>query len=317
MAHRPGGVGPRPGGDAPLTPQPPHPYENQLDAAFSSSRPSADRSHWWSTLNQIGVIPSKALGQNFLHDVSIVRRIADAAALSHDDLVVEVGPGLGVLTRELADRAGTVISVELDHRLAEYVRSLSLPHTEVVEGDVLQTDIPALASGHPYILVANLPYSVASAAIAHVLESESPPERLIVMVQREVAERITARPPHMSVLSVAVQLFGSARILFRIGSGAFIPPPKVESAVIRIDVDENVSLSTDERRYFFRLVRAGFSQRRKQLRNSISTALDIDKGVVERVLNSAGIDHRRRAETLDVADWLRLFDCARQMLADA
>lgn len=317
MAYWPGGVGSRPGGDPPLTQQPPHPQRNLSDAVHWSTQSSRDRSQWWATLNQLGIAPSKALGQNFLHEMSIVQRIADAAAVTSDDVVVEIGPGLGVLTRELAIRSDRVISIELDHRLAEYVRNLSLPHTNVVEGDVLQTDIPTLTSGHSYVLVANLPYSVASATIAHVLESESPPERLIVMVQREVAERITARPPHMSVLAVAVQFFGSARILFRIGPGAFIPPPKVESAVIRIEVNENVPLSGDERRDFFRLVRAGFSQRRKQVRNSISAALGVEKDVVERVLNKAGIDQRRRAETLDVPDWLRLYDCSRQVLANA
>ena len=238
---------------------------------------SSSRSSWWSTLNQLGIRPSKALGQNFLHDTAIVRRIADAAELKPGDVVVEIGPGLGVLTRELSERAGRVIAIELDARLAEHVRSLSLPHTEVVEMDVLKADLAEITGGEPYVVVANLPYSVAAAAIAHLLESEARPKRLIVMVQREVAERICARPPNMSILSVSVQFFGDPRILFRIGPGAFVPAPKVESAVLRIDVRDSPTLEASERSRFFNLVRAGFGQRRKQLLNSLAAGLDLEK----------------------------------------
>ncbi len=268
---------------------------------------SSSRSSWWSTLNQLGIRPSKALGQNFLHDTAIVRRIADAAELKPDDVVVEVGPGLGVLTRELSERAGRVIAIELDARLAEHVRSLSLPHTEVVEMDVLQADLAEITGGEPYVVVANLPYSVAAAAIAHLLESEARPKRLIVMVQREVAERICARPPNMSILSVSVQFFGDPRILFRIGPGAFVPAPKVESAVLRIDVRDSPTLEASERSRFFNLVRAGFGQRRKQLLNSLAAGLDLEKADTSDALERASIDPKRRAETLTVENWLTLF----------
>ncbi len=300
-----------------------HPDSRDLRPADTQSSTSDKRVHgrnarsngapsqWWSTLDSLGIRPSKALGQNFLHDMAIVHRIADVAELRPDELVVEVGPGLGVLTRELAARAGAVLAIELDHRLAEYVRRLDLPRTTVVETDILEADVALLTEGRRYVVVANLPYSVASAAIAHLLESDAPPDRMVVMVQREVAERIVARPPHMSILSVAVQFFGKPRIMFRIGPGAFVPPPKVESAVLRIDVAENPPLIASDRQLFFRLVRAGFSQRRKQLLNSISATLVIPKPVVAGVLTAASIDPRRRAETLDVADWLRLFESFR------
>src|SRR5690606_10746789 len=183
-------------------------------------------------LEEIGVRPSKALGQNFLHDTRIVQRIAEVADLGPDDLVVEVGPGLGILTRELARRAGTVIAVELDTRLADHLReSLELENVRMVEGDILDLNLAELVGKRPYHVVANLPYSVAAAVIEHVLESDHRPGRMVVMVQREVAERIVARPPEMSVLAVAVQFYAVPRIAFRVGPGAFVPRPRVDSAV--------------------------------------------------------------------------------------
>ena len=246
------------------------------------------------------------MGQNFLHESGVVRHIAQVAEIEPDDLVVEIGPGLGVLTRELAGRAGRVIAVELDSRLAEYIRSLELPNTELVEADILQVDLEALTSGQRYVVVANLPYSVAAAAIAHLLESEARPARIIVMVQKEVAERIIASPPQMNLLSIAVQLFGTPRIMFKIGPGAFVPAPKVDSAVIKIDVYDALAIPDTERKAFFRIVKAGFRQKRKQLANAISAALAITKDDAEHALMEAGIDPTRRAQTLSLDDWVKL-----------
>lgn len=260
---------------------------------------------WREILAELGVRPSKALGQNFLHDQKIVRRIAETADITPGELVVEVGPGLGILTRELVKRAGEVIAIELDHRLAEHLRETAgSPNIGVVEADILKTDLAALTGGRPYIVVANLPYSIAAAAIEHLLESAHPPERLVVMVQREVAERIVARPPEMSVLATAVQFFGVPKIAFRIGPGAFIPAPKVESAVLRIDVYPQPPLTGTDRARFFELVRAGFGQRRKRLANALASGLRQPKPVVEERLTEAGIAPDRRAETLTVDDWL-------------
>ncbi|ACZ38274.1 16S rRNA (adenine(1518)-N(6)/adenine(1519)-N(6))-dimethyltransferase RsmA [Sphaerobacter thermophilus] len=258
-------------------------------------------------LEEIGVRPSKALGQNFLHDTRIVQRIAEVADLGPDDLVVEVGPGLGILTRELARRAGTVIAVELDTRLADHLReSLELENVRIVEGDILDLNLAELAGKRPYHVVANLPYSVAAAVIEHVLESDHRPGRMVVMVQREVAERIVARPPEMSVLAVAVQFYAVPRIAFRVGPGAFVPRPRVDSAVLRLDINPNPPLSGAERAAFFTLVRAGFSQRRKRLANALADALDLPKSVVGERLTAAGIDPDRRAETLSVEEWLAM-----------
>ena len=268
--------------------------------------PKREQSEWWSTLHDLGIQPSKALGQNFLHDRGIVRRIADAAEISNADLVIEVGPGLGVLTQELAARAGDVIAIELDHRLAGYLRDRSLPHTEIVERDILRTDMAALTGGRRYIVVANLPYSVAAAAISHLLESTAPPVRLVVMVQREVAERIVAAPPHMNLLSVSVQLFGSPRMMFNIGPGAFVPAPTVESTVIRIDVFAESAIGLESRKAFFQIVKAGFRQKRKQLANALAAAPGLTKETVEPALQACGIDPTRRAQTLSVDEWVRL-----------
>jgi 16S rRNA (adenine1518-N6/adenine1519-N6)-dimethyltransferase len=260
---------------------------------------------WREILAELGVRPSKELGQNFLHDRKIVRRIAETADLKRDELVVEIGPGLGILTRELAWRAGEVIAVEFDRRLAEHLRETAgMPNLRVVEGDILKTDLAALTGGRPYTVVANLPYSIAAATIEHLLESAHPPQRLIVMVQREVAERITARPPEMSVLATAVQFHGVPKIAFRIGPGAFIPTPKVESAVLRIDLHAQPPLTGADRARFFELVRAGFGQRRKRLANALATGLRQPKPEVEQRLTEAGIALHRRAETLSVDEWL-------------
>ncbi len=269
-------------------------------------------------LRELDIRPSKALGQHFLHDSKVVRRIADLAGLTRDDLVVEIGPGLGVLTRELALRAGKVIAIELDARLAEYLRrQLAGTNVEVVHGDALAVDYAGLTGGHPYQVVANLPYSVATAIIERLLSDPHPPERLVVMVQREVAERLAARPPDMALLSVAAQFYATPRIAFRIGAGAFVPPPKVESAVIVLERRTETPLPREEHPGFFRVVRAGFAQRRKRLANALAAGLGLPKEDVAAALVAAGIDPSRRAETLALEEWLAVYQALRERVRDA
>jgi 16S rRNA (adenine1518-N6/adenine1519-N6)-dimethyltransferase len=266
-------------------------------------------------LRQLGVQPRKALGQHFLHDPKVVQRIADLADLTRDDLVVEIGPGLGVLTHELAARAGKVIAIELDTRLAEYLRGqFRDSNVHVVHGDALAVDYRCLTSGRPYVVVANLPYSVATALIERLLTGEHPPERLIVMVQREVAERLAARPPDAASLSVIAQLYATPRIAFRVGAGAFVPPPKVESAVVVLERRPHIPLPRDERDRFSRLVRAGFAQRRKRLGNALAAGLGVRKEDVEAALRARGIDPSRRAETLELEEWLAAYRMLRERL---
>ena len=258
-------------------------------------------------LRDLGIRPRKALGQHFLHDRAIVRRIVETAQLPPDALVVEIGPGLGILTEELARWARSVIAVELDARLAEQLAERSHgTNVRIVHGDALEVDLAALTGQCPYFVVANLPYNVATPILERLLTSDHPPERLVVMVQREVAERMAARPPAMSYLGVLVQFFALPRVAFRIGPGAFTPPPKVESAVVVLD-RRTPPLPKHHWDSFFALVRAGFAQRRKMLLNALATATGMDKEMLRALLQRAGIEPSRRAETLTVEEWLRLW----------
>jgi 16S rRNA (adenine1518-N6/adenine1519-N6)-dimethyltransferase len=237
-----------------------------------------------------------------------VRRIAEVADIEPGSLVMEIGPGLGVLTRELASRAARVIAIELDNRLAEHLEGQDLgKHVTIVRGDVLRIDLAQITSGKPFQVVANLPYAVATAAIEHLLDTASRPTRLVIMVQREVAERMVAKPPNMSILAVAIQFYGIPKIAFRVGSGAFIPPPNVESAVVRIDVRESMLLPESDHRGLFTVVRAGFGQRRKNLLNALSAGLALDKESIRSALDEASIDTARRAETLTIDEWVQVY----------
>lgn len=256
--------------------------------------------------------PKKSLGQHFLKDRTVPPRIVEAAGVEAGDCVVEVGPGLGVLTEEIARRldpesGGKLVAVELDRSLLPGLRERfgAYPHVSFVEGDILETQPEELSGVRAYKVVANLPYYITSAVLRHFLEAESKPESLTVMVQREVAERMVAKPPEMSLLAVAVQFYGKPKVLFRVPPGAFRPPPKVDSAVVKIEVyapgQRPVAVESEEG--FFRVVRAGFAQRRKQLGNTLATGLDLPKDRIATRLIEADIDPSRRAETLSLGEW--------------
>ncbi len=259
-----------------------------------------------------GLGPRKSLGQHFLKDETYLRRIVEAADLSRADTVLEIGPGSGNLTRLLAEAAGRVIAVELDDNLIPLLREMFAdnPHVHIVHGDILLLSPSQLLSGPDqletappsYKVVANLPYYITSAAIRHLLEGEWPPAVLVLTVQREVAERIVAQPPEMSLLAVSVQYYAEARIVTRIPPGAFVPPPKVSSAVVRLDRRPRPAVNVAPKD-FFRVVSAGFGQRRKQLRNSLAAGLGLSHKAVETALRTAGIEPSRRAETLTLAEW--------------
>ena len=261
--------------------------------------------NWRAQLAALGLTPSKGLGQNFLHDQGVVRRIVEIAELSPASVVLEIGPGLGVLTRELAARAERVVAVEVDQRLAEHLRGIAPHNVAIVEADALRVN-PATLVGADYSVVANLPYSIANAILRHLQEADPPPSALTIMVQLEVAQRIVAAPPEMSLLSVAVQFYGAPRIAMRVGGGAFIPAPNVESAVLRI-VTHDPPLPRAEHRAFFRVVAAGFAQRRKQLVNTLATGLRHERGTVIAALERAEVAPTERAERLTVQDWVRVY----------
>ncbi len=261
-----------------------------------------------SLLRAHGLRPQKGLGQNFLTDPAILERIAAAADLTAADTVVEVGAGLGHLTSLLAERAGRVIAVEIDGRLIPLLRRrlADYANVEIVRGDILRFPTPASPCTK---VVGNLPYYLTSAILRHFLEREPRPCLLVVTVQDEVAERIVAEPGAMNLLALGVQFYGSPRIVMRVKAGAFYPRPKVDSAVVRIDVGEQPTVALPEGvddALFFRVARAGFGQKRKTLRNALAAGLGITKEQAESALLAAGIDPRRRAETLGLEEWANL-----------
>jgi len=253
--------------------------------------------------------PRKSLGQHFLTDRRVLQRILAAASLSSTDTVVEVGAGKGVLTQALAAAAGKVIAVEIDERLCAHLRSrlASCPNVEPVCADILALSPDELLAraqaSPPYVVVANLPYYIASAVLRHLLESARPPARMIVMVQAEVAQSIAAPPGRMSLLSIGVQFYAQARVIFYVPPRAFHPPPKVRSAVIRLDVRPKPAVAVDDRQAFFHLVQAGFAAPRKQLRNALALGLGIDPAAARTLLDTANIDPSRRAQTLSLDEW--------------
>lgn len=280
----------------------------------------------YQVLRRQGVRSIKRLGQHFLVDPVAVQRVVDAADLSEQDTVLEVGPGPGILTVHLAQRAGQVIAVEVDERmlspLHESLRGQSnvrgRSNVRVVHGDILEQDVPALVGGGPYKVVANLPYYITSAVLRHILESEVRPLLLVVTVQREVAERMVGRSvkdkkrrgqepaKRMSLLAVGVQFYGIPRIIARIPAGAFRPPPNVESAIVRIDVYDPLPWPAVDEQSFFRVVRAGFAQPRKQLRNTLVHGLLLSAVEIAAALEKAAVDGQRRAETLSISEWVAL-----------
>ncbi len=255
-----------------------------------------------------GIAPKRSLGQNFLHDPNMLEKIVNSAALQPDEAVLEVGPGTGVLTERLAAVAPELVAVELDDRLQPILdeRLSAFPQARVIYQDILSVDVAGLFAGRPYVVVANLPYYITSAILRHLLENAHPPRRLIITVQNEVAERLIAKPDDMSILSVSVQYYGKPQIITRLNPALFWPRPDVESAVVRIDVYPQQPLDVPDDRTFFRVVRAGFSQKRKQLKNALSSGLALNAAAAEAIFADANVDSRRRAETLTLEEWARL-----------
>jgi len=268
-------------------------------------------------LEQWDLRPNKGLGQNFLVNQAALKKIVAAAELTPDDIVLEVGAGLGTLTERLARHAGHVVAVELDQRLLPVLQSVlaDFDNITLIQGDVLTLDPAALISAasiqHPasniqYKVVANLPYYITSAVLRHLLEASLKPQRMAITVQREVAERIVAKPGQMSLLAVSVQFYGRPRLLFRIKPGSFYPSPEVESAVVGIDLHATPPVPVEDTAAFFRVARAGFAQRRKQLRNSLAAGLRQSPDEVAAKLREVGVDPRRRAQTLSLEEWAKV-----------
>ena len=261
-----------------------------------------------SLLKQHGLRADKKLGQNFLQDPFALESIAAAAEIQPTDTVLEVGPGMGSLTRYLAVAARQVIAVELDADLISPLETITKPYNNVhiIHGDILKLSLKDLIDTPDYLVVANIPYYITSAIIRHLLENTLKPRRIVLTIQKEVANRICAKPGYMSLLALSVQVYGQPRILKHIPANAFFPAPKVDSAVLSVDIYSSPKVQLELIDTFFKLIKAGFSQKRKTLRNSLSSGLHISTAHAEELLTKAEIDPMRRAETLSIEEWHKL-----------
>ena len=255
---------------------------------------------------------SKGLGQNFLIDKNILNKIIESADIKENDIILEVGPGLGVLTQELAQKAKKVIAIEKDETMVEILKETvkDFKNIEVFQGDILefleknQTQENNFKIPKKYKVVANIPYYITAPLIRAFLESKNQPELIVLMLQKEVAQRICEKPPNMSILAVSVQFYATPKITSYVSKNCFWPAPKIDSAIIKITPQtENNKINPD---LFFKIVKAGFSQPRKQLGGNLSKILEIEKNEIDEWLLKNNIQPKQRAETLNVKDWTNL-----------
>ncbi|MDO8507547.1 MAG: 16S rRNA (adenine(1518)-N(6)/adenine(1519)-N(6))-dimethyltransferase RsmA [bacterium] len=257
-------------------------------------------------LKTYGAWPNKDLGQHFLTDKNVLEKMIETADLNKNDVVVEVGPGIGIMTKELAKRAKKVHAIEIDPKIAEILSTICVqyPNLKIVRGDIRDFDPKGIGR---YKVVANLPYYITSHIIKKFLEEKNKPETITVLIQREVAERICAKPGRMSILAVAVQFYGIPEIKELVSPLAFFPSPKVYSAILKIKVFKEPLFEGVNTKAFFRLVKAGFGEKRKMLANSMSGGLGIEKELAEKLLRGAGVEPMLRAERLSLDDWRRIY----------
>jgi 16S rRNA (adenine1518-N6/adenine1519-N6)-dimethyltransferase len=263
-----------------------------------------------SILREFNISPKKSLGQNFLVDQSALQKIVAAAEVNADCSVLEVGPGLGSLTRLLAQSARQVVAVELDQRLLPVLEKVLAPfnNVKVAHGDILDLDPTKLLDEDGYRVVANIPYYITSALIRHLLEAERKPSMLVLTVQKEVAERICAGPGDMSLLALSVQVYGKPKIVGRIPAGAFYPAPNVDSSTLRVDLYAEPLIPSSQLDVFFKIAKAGFGQKRKMLRNALAGGLHLSSEKSGELLESSGVQPTRRAETLSLEEWGKLVE---------
>jgi len=272
-------------------------------------------------LRRCGLQARKRLGQHFLVDEEVLKLIISTAELTPNDVVLEIGPGLGVLTRELVRQAGWVIAIELDSKLAATLGQTlaSFNNVTVINENVLKIDPgtllreqsaklpPIIDRPYSYKVVANLPYYITSPVLRHFLEASVKPQTMVVMVQKEVAEAIVAEPGGMSVLSVSVQFYGKPELVSYVPARCFYPVPEVDSAILRIDLHPEPTVAVADEKSFFELVRAGFTTPRKQICNSLAQGLGLPKADILSLLEKANVVPQRRAETLTLNEWAKLW----------
>jgi 16S rRNA (adenine1518-N6/adenine1519-N6)-dimethyltransferase len=268
-------------------------------------------------LRQFGVKPKKSLGQHFLIDETVLERILSAAELSPGDIVVEVGPGLGILTEGLAKQGAQVIAVELDSKLVSLLkrRLASFPNVKIINADILrvtprqilESELAVSALFQGYKVIANLPYYITSPLLRHFFEGLPQPSEMIVMVQKEVGEAMVATPGNMSLLSVKTQFYSKPSIISYVPAASFYPPPKVDSVILRLHVYSQPPIEVPNPASFFDVVMHGFNSPRKQIRNSLAHSLDMPPGQVTLLLEKTGVEGKRRAETLSLEEWRELW----------
>ena len=266
-------------------------------------------------MNEFGIKPKKSLGQNFLVEPAGLRKVIEAAGVQKDDQVLEIGAGLGSLTVLLAQSARLVVAVEIDRELIPPLQKAleKYPNVHVVHGDILRQNPDSLGLEARYLVVANIPYYISSAILRHLLTAKQKPTRMILTVQKEVAERVCATQGKQSLLSLSVQVFGEPRLAGIIPAGSFLPAPEVDSAILVIDLFPQPAIPEEDLDRFFSLAKAGLSQKRKTLRNSLSGGMRISTQEAETLLGNAGLDPMLRAEALSLEAWGKLVQASKTL----
>ena len=271
-----------------------------------------------SLMRDYGIKPKKGLGQNFLIDETYLAKITEAAHIDKNTDVLEIGAGMGNLTRHLAAAARHVTAVELDRQLIPILKKVTrdFANVQIVQGDILKLPVNDLMDAPGYVVAANIPYYITSALIRYLLECTAKPNAIVLTIQREVAQRICADAGALSLLALSVQVYGSPMIAVRIPSGAFYPVPKVDSAVLTVDLYDQPMIPYKLLEPFFRLAKAAFTQKRKMLHNALAGAPDLNKEKADLLLSRTGIDPKRRAQMLTIEEWKRLTSVYEDILAN-
>lgn len=255
--------------------------------------------------------PNKVLGQNFLENEKIVDKILSVANLSSEDLVLEVGPGQGAITGKLLNKVKQVIAVEKDKELVKYLEGKfkNVKNLKILEGDILQQQFPnfSISEYQKYKIISNLPFYLTSRFLRVFLELDNKPSMMVLIIQKEVAQRICDQPPHASLLSNSVQFYAKPEIVDFVSKENFNPIPEVDAAIIKINVFKEPKIKVQDANEFFKILKIGFSQKRKQLHNNFSSGLHISKEEAKELLKKVNIDPERRAQTLSLAEWERLY----------
>jgi len=271
-----------------------------------------------SLMRDYGIKPKKGLGQNFLIDETYLVKITEAAHVDKNTDVLEIGAGMGNLTRHLAAAARHVTAVELDRQLIPILKKVTrdFANVRIVQGDILELPVNDLMDAPGYVVAANIPYYITSALIRYLLECTAKPRTIVLTIQREVAQRICADAGALSLLALSVLVYGSPKIAARIPSGAFYPVPKVDSAVLVVDLYDQPMIPYKLLDSFFRLAKAAFTQKRKMLHNALAGAPELNKEKADLLLSHAGIDPERRAQMLTIEEWKQLTSAYEDMLTN-